>query len=167
MKLATANVIKIFILCFIILFSVEYDDEQQETIKIGQVTNEIRLGQFTGNRNLSVGVKNILEDQLFDLDYDLSDDATTQINVKLVFFDIKNIGRNIGIYHNNKTVTQIIAQGELIVNGKVKKKTTQKGESEEIAVSTLIVASDGTFNQQTASIALKRVCENIIKDLLK
>jgi hypothetical protein len=31
----------------------------------------------------------------------------------------------------------------------------------------LIIAADGRFNQQTASIALKRVCEKIIKDLLE
>jgi hypothetical protein len=29
-----------------------------------------------------------------------------------------------------------------------------------------VVAEDGTFNQQTASIALKKLCESIIKDLL-
>ena len=101
-----------------------------------------------------------------DLDYDLSDQASTQVNVRLVFFDIKNIGKSIGVYHNKVSATQIIAIGELVVDGKVKKRTTQKGTSKTISTSTLVVADDGTFNQQTASIALKRVCENIIKDLL-
>ena len=57
--------------------------------------------------------------------------------------------------------------GELKKNGKVIKKTIQKGQSKEVSVSTLIVADDGTFNQQTASIALKKVLEAIIKDLSK
>jgi hypothetical protein len=51
--------------------------------------------------------------------------------------------------------------------GKRIKKTVQKGESEEISTSTLIVGTDGKFNQQSTSNALKKVCENIIKDLTK
>lgn len=125
------------------------------------------MGELAGNRNLSMGVKNILEEILLDLDYDLSDRATQQINVRLVFFDIKNVGRSIGFYHKDLSITQIIAQGELVINGKVKKRTIQKGESKQISTSTLIIADDGTFNQQTASIALKKVCEKIINDLLE
>ena len=44
----------------------------QDLIKVGEVTNEIRLGPFAGNRDMAVGVKNILEELLMDLDYDLS-----------------------------------------------------------------------------------------------
>lgn len=124
------------------------------------------MGKFAGNRNLTIGVRNILEELLLDLDYDLSDQASTQVNVRLVFFDIKDIGTNIGILHRDVALTQIIAIGELVKNGKVKKRTTQKGVSKTISTSTLVVADDGTFNQQTASIALKKLCENIIKDLL-
>ena len=161
----TFSVVKIFI--FLFTFLSIGGEEQEGVIKVGEVTNEIRMGQLAGNRNLTLGVKNILEEILLDLDYDLSDRSTTQINVKLVFFDVKNIGRSIGFYHNDLSVTQIIAQGELVINGKTKKRTTQKGESKQISTSTLIVSDDGSFNQQTASIALKRLCENIVKDLLK
>jgi len=125
------------------------------------------MGKFAGNRNLAVGVRNILEELLMDLDYDLSDQANQQINIRLVFFDIKDIGTNIGIFHKDVALTQIIAIGELEKNGKVKKRTTQKGQSKTISTSTLVVADDGTFNQQTASIALKKVCEAIVLDLLK
>lgn len=161
----TFSVVKIFI--FLFTFLSIGGEEQKGVIKVGEVTNEIRMGQLAGNRNLTLGVKNILEEILLDLDYDLSDRSTTQINVKLVFFDVKNIGRSVGFYHNDLSVTQIIAQGELVINGKTKKRTTQKGESKQISTSTLIVSDDGSFNQQTASIALKRLCENIVKDLLK
>jgi hypothetical protein len=114
-----------------------------------------------------VGVKNILEELFQDLDYQLTPDAEDEITIRLVFFDVKNIGQNIGIYHNDVSLTEIIAIGELRRNGKVIRKTTQKGQSKEISTSTLIVAEDGSFNQQTASIALKKVCENIVKDLTK
>ena len=170
MKIATLNVFKIFVICVLLLIPTgsnnELHNDDDNLIKVGQVTNEIRMGKFAGNRNLAVGVRNILEELLLDLDYDLSDQASTQVNVRLVFFDIKDIGTNIGILHKDVALTQIIAIGELVKNGKVKKRTTQKGVSKTISTSTLVVADDGTFNQQTASIALKKLCENIIKDLL-
>lgn len=170
MKIATLNVIKIFVICILLLLPTgsnkEIQIDGQDLIMVGEVTNEIRMGKFAGNRNLAMGVRNILEELLMDLDYDLSDQASTKVNVRLVFFDIKNIGNNIGILHKDVSLTQIIAIGELEVNGKVKKRTTQKGTSKTISTSTLVVAEDGTFNQQTASIALKKLCEKIIKDLL-
>ena len=95
MKIATLNVFKIFVLCILVLLPNGSNNEiytnDQTLIKVGEVTNEIRMGKFAGNRNLALGVKNILEELLLDLDYDLSDQASTQVNVRLVFFDIKNI----------------------------------------------------------------------------
>ena len=139
----------------------------QDVISIGEITNEIRVGPFAQNPNMAYGVKYILEDLLLELDYDLAENSEKKINVRLVFFDIKNIGKNVGFYHNKVSLTEIIAIGELEIDGKVKKKSTQKGQSKEISTSTLVVASDGTFNQQTASNALKKVLVEIVKDLLK
>jgi len=141
--------------------------EQDRLISVGKVTNEIRVGPFAGNPSMAFGVKNILEELLLDLDYDLSDNAKRKINVRLVYFNIQNIGKSIGIYHNKVSATQIIAIGELEIDGKVIKRTTKKGTSKEISTSTLVIASDGTFNQQTASIALKKVLVKIVEDLLK
>jgi len=165
MKLGLLNIIKIFCLCIFVLFL--NSDNNTKPIKIGEITNEIKLGPFAGKRNLAVGVKNILEEYLQEYGYELDPNAEEEISVKLIFFDVKNIGKNIGIYHNDASITEIIAMGELKKNGKVIKKTIQKGQSKEVSVSTLIVADDGTFNQQTASIALKKVLEAIIKDLSK
>jgi len=138
----------------------------QDLIKVGDVTNEIRLGPFAGNANLAMGVRNITEELLMDLDYDLSPYAETQVNIRLVFFDVKNIGKSFGVYHNKLSATQIIAIGELQEGKKIKKRVTKKGVSKEISNSTLVVASDGSFNQQTASNALKKVLVQIIEDLL-
>ena len=137
-----------------------------QEIKIGDVTNEIRMGPFAGDVNLAMGVRNILEELLMDYEYDLWDKADTQINIRLVFFDVKNIGKSIGIYHNKVSATQIIAIGEIQKGKKVKKRVTKKGVSKEISNSTLVVASDGSFNQQTASNALKKVLVQIVDDLL-
>lgn len=141
--------------------------QEEKLITVGQVTNEIRVGPFAGNPALAYGVKNILEELLLDLDYDLDDNARRKINIRLVFFDIQNIGKSLGFYHNKVSATQIIAIGELEIDGKVKKRSTKKGVSKEISTSTLVVASDGTFNQQTASNALKKVLAQIVEDLLK
>jgi len=170
LKIATFNVIKIFVICILLLLPTgsnkEVQIDGQDLIMVGEVTNEIRMGKFAGNRNLAMGVRNILEELILDLDYDLSDQADKKLNVRLVFFDIKNIGSSVAVFHKDVSLTQIIAIGELEVKGKVKKRTTQRGTSKTISTSTLVVAQDGTFNQQTASIALKKVCEAIIKDLL-
>ena len=125
------------------------------------------MGKFAGNRNLTVGIKNILEEIILELDYDLYDGASQRINVRLVFFDIKNMGTSIAVFRKGVALTQIAAIGELIEDGKVIKVSKQAGTSKQISQSTLIIAADGRFNQQTASIALKRVCEKIIKDLLE
>ena len=167
MKTFAQRILLVLTLMLLLSSSSYNPHEQDNFISIGKVTNEIRVGPFAGNPSMAYGVRNILEELLLDLDYDLTDNADTKINVRLVFFDVKNIGKSIGIYHNKVSLTQIIAIGELEKNGKVKKRTTQKGSSKQISTSTLVVASDGTFNQQTASNSLKKVLEAIIKDLLK
>lgn len=159
------NAFKLVIGVFLFL-SLGVTNTFSQEIKIGEVTNEIRLGPFAGNANLAMGVRNILEELLMDSEYDLWDEADTQINIRLVFFDVKNIGKSIGIYHNKVSATQIIAIGELQEGKKVKKRVTKKGVSKEISNSTLVVASDGSFNQQTASNALKKVLIQIVEELL-
>ena len=165
MKLSLLNFVSTIFVVLISFTNLYSQDLKQ--IKVGEVSNEIKLGPFAGKRNMAMGVKNILEEYLQDMDYELSPSAEEEIRIRLVFFDVKNIGKSIGLYHNDVSLTEIIAQGELIKNGKFVSKTIQKGQSKEVSVSTLVVADDGTFNQQTASIALKKVLEAIVRDLLK
>ena len=54
-----------FVLVVIFLFmgvstKAQNDFYETKEIAIGEVTNEIRMGKFAGNRNLTVGIKNIL-----------------------------------------------------------------------------------------------------------
>jgi hypothetical protein len=165
MKLSLLNFVSTIFVVLISFTNLYSQDLKQ--IKVGEVSNEIKLGPFAGKRNMAMGVKNILEEYLQDMDYELSPSAEEEIRIRLVFFDVKNIGKSIGLYHNDVSLTEIIAQGELVKNGKFVSKTIQKGQSKEVSVSTLVVADDGTFNQQTASIALKKVLEAIVRDLLK
>ena len=156
----------IFVVLLLLLSNIVFSQDFKE-IKVGKITNEIKLGQLANSRNLEVGIRNIVEELLLDLDYDLNPNAEESINIRLVFFDIKNTGMNAAMFQKKVSKTQIIAIGELQQGTKVTKKTTQKGESSEISNSTLIVASDGSFNQQTASIALKKVLVQIVEELLK
>ena len=59
--------IKMLTLVVILLFmgvstQAQNDFYEEKEIAIGEVTNEIRMGKFAGNRNLAVGIKNILEE---------------------------------------------------------------------------------------------------------
>ena len=158
---------KKLIVVLLLLLTTNVFSQDIKEIKIGEITNEIRLGTLANNRSLEIGIKNMVEELVMDFGYDIWDGAEEQINIRLVFFDIKNTGFNAAVFQKKVSKTEIIAIGELQKGNKIKKKTTQKGESSEIANSTLVVASDGTFNQQTASVALKKVLSLIIEDLLK
>jgi hypothetical protein len=165
MKITLLSII-LLLVSPIILFA-NNANTNSDLIKVGSVTNEIKIGSMIGNRNLEFGIKNIVEELLMDMNYDISEKAELSVNIRLVFFDVINVGKSIGVYHKGVATTRIIAIGELEKGGKVIKKTQQKGESTEISTSTLVIGEDGSLNQQTASIALKKLCESIVLDLLK
>lgn len=158
---------KILLAGFFALTTLSLQAQELPQISVGEVANDIKLGSLAGNKNLAFGVKNIIEESLMDLGYPLVEDSKLKIKVRLLFFDVTNVGTNISVFHKGVATTQIIASAELWDGDKRIKKTVQKGESEEISTSTLIVGTDGKFNQQATSNALKKVCENIIKDLTK
>ena len=166
--LANHNKIKTYIgaLFFIFIASLPLSSYAQSQIRVANVSNEIRIGDLAGNRNLVFGVRNIVEELLQDLDYELTHSADLRLDIRLIYFDIRLVGKNIGVYNKKEAITEIVAIGELYDKDKLIKKTTKKGESKEISTSTLVIASDGTFNQQTASIALKKLCESIVKELI-
>lgn len=137
----------------------------QETIHILDVKNEIVLGPYAGNRNLAFGVQSILEEIVQDRDYYLSEDSETTLQVTLLYFDVKKTSIQIAVHGKNIDETQIIARGELFVNGKKKKSTVAKGTSKEISTATLIIDDGGGFSQAGVSTALKKVCDQIIKKL--
>ena len=62
-------------MCFIFALILVINVYSQETIHIQEVTNNIVMGPFAGNRDLAFGVKNILEEIIQDKDYYLAEDA--------------------------------------------------------------------------------------------
>lgn len=152
------------LLCFIALF-LSINLYSQETIKIEKVTNNIVMGPFAGNRNLAFGVKNILEEVIQDQDFYLDNNSPRSIKVELLYFDVKKNNMQIAVYGRKVDITQIVAGARLIIDGKVVKKVIAKGTSKSISTSTLIIDDGGKFSQAGVSIALKKVCEQLIKKL--
>ena len=57
----------LFLLSFLFSFSIVAQE-----VNLGKVENKIILGDLAGNRDLSFGVKNVLEEVIQDAGYDLN-----------------------------------------------------------------------------------------------
>ncbi len=152
-------------ICFIFVLMLGINAYSQETIHIQEVTNNIVMGPFAGNRNLAFGVKNILEEVIQDKDYYLDENSSKSIKVELLYFDVKKNSMQLAAYGRKVDITQIIAGARLIVDGKVVKEVIAKGTSKSISTSTLIIDDGGKFSQAGVSSALKKVCEQLINKL--
>ena len=60
-----------------------------QEINIGKVENKIILGNLAGNRDLAFGVKNILEEVVQDVGYDLNPSSIQELTVDILFFDVQ------------------------------------------------------------------------------
>lgn len=152
------------LLCLIALF-LGMNLYSQETIKVEEVTNNIVMGPFAGNRDLAFGVKNILEEVIQDRDYYLDDNAPKSIKVELLYFDVKKNSAQFAVYGRQVDITQIVAGARLIIDEEIVKEVVAKGTSKSISVSTLIIDDGGKFSQAGVSSALKKVCEQLIDKL--
>jgi hypothetical protein len=152
-------------LTYLIILLVGMGVYGQETIKIEEVTNNIVMGPFAGNRNLAFGVKNILEEVIQDKDYYLDESSPKSIKVELLYFDVKKNNMQLSVYGRNVDVTMIAAGARLIINGKIVKTVTVKESAKTISTSTLIIDDGGEFSQAGVSTALKKVCEQLIEKL--
>ena len=153
------------LLSFIAILLLGTSSYSQQTIHIQEVTNNIVMGPFAGNRDLAFGVKNILEEIVQDRDYYLSEDAPKSVKVELLYFDVKKNSMQIGAYGRKADITQIIAGARLIIDGEIVKEVVAKGTSKSISTATLIIDNGGKFSQAGVSSALKKVCEQLIDKL--
>jgi len=124
------------------------------------VENKIVYGDLAGNRDLSFGVKNILDELVQDEGYDLSESSESILMVDLLYFDVIRKSTNAAIFSKTNNQVEIIAEAKF--NGK---KIKVKSTADNIITSTIVLNNGGTFNQQSVSVALKKLCEQIIKKL--
>ena len=150
----------LFLLSFLFSFSITAQE-----VNIGTVENKIILGDLAGNRDLSFGVKNVLEEVVQDAGYDLNPNSSLEITVDILFFDVKKNNVQLAVYSKNTDIYTIIARATLIKNGKKKKQVTAKGQAKSISSATLVVDKGGKFSQANVSTAIKKLCEDLITKL--
>ena len=122
--------------------------------------NKIVYGDLARNRDLSFGVKNILDELVQDEGYDLSESSESILMVDLLYFDVIRKSTNAAIFSKTNNQVEIIAEAKF--NGK---KIKVKSTADNIITSTIVLNNGGAFNQQSVSVALKKLCEQIIKKL--
>ena len=150
----------LFLLSFLFSFSLTAQE-----VNIGTVENKIILGDLAGNRDLSFGVKNVLEEVVQDAGYDLNPNSSLEITVDILFFDVKKNNVQLAVYSKNTDIYTIIARATLLKNGKKKKQVTAKGQAKSISSATLVVDEGGKFSQANVSTSIKKLCEQLITKL--
>ena len=131
-----------------------------QDIKINDIKNSIQTGPLVGNRNVGFGLKNILEEVVQDQDYNLNDRSENVLDVELIYFDVKRTQSNIALYSKSSSQTEINAIAKY-----KKKKVKVKGTAKDITTSLILLNEQGKFTQNSVSVALKKLSENIIKKL--
>jgi len=150
----------LFLLSFLFSFSIFAQE-----VNIGAVENKIILGDLAGNRDLTFGVQNVLEEVVQDAGYDLNPNSSLEITVDILFFDVKKNNVQLAVYSKNTDIYTIIARATLHKNGKKKKQVTAKGQAKSISSATLVVDKGGKFSQTNVSTAIKKLCEQLITKL--
>ena len=151
------------LLLFLLSLLFSYTIIGQE-LKIGDVQNNIVLGDLAGNRDLAFGVKNVLEEVVQDYGYDLNPNSNNLLEVELLFFDVQKNNMQLAVYAKNIDVYQIVARG-IYTEGKKKRKAVAKGTAKSISTATLVIDQGGNFSQANVSTAIKKLCEDLIKKL--
>ena len=136
-------------------------------IKVAPVNNRIVMGQLAGSRNLAFGVKGIMEEFLQEEGYDISDDASKEIKIELLYLDVLKTQTNLSVFHRNSDAVVIRMRGQLIEDGKVKKTVVVEESAEDVSMAALVIDDGGKFNQTNLSSALKKSCNTLVNKLLK
>ena len=140
---------------------------QSPSVKVGSVTNKVKVGPLTGNKNLAFGVKNVLEEAIQDKGYSLSDDPNAlKLDVEIVYFDIQQTSAGVSVFHKVDNETIIKIKGILYEREKKLREYVATGKSSEISTSTMIIDEGGGFNQATARSALKKTIVTLIEKTL-
>ncbi len=143
--------------------------EVKSKVSVNTVRNSVRMGPMTGNLNLTMGVKNIIQEVLQDKGYLLvnKEDADLFVDVEIVYMDQQKTATNISNFHKDENTVVIRMLGKLInKSGKVVKKELVTDESSEISTSTLLISENGEFNSTVMRNALKKTCVQVVNKLL-
>lgn len=140
--------------------------QEPKKIDVSSVQNKVVVGSLAGNRNLEFGVKNMIEESLQDKDYELDPNSNLKITAEIIYLDVLKTQSSLSVLHKNKESVVIRLKGQLIQDGKVKKKAVVEESADEISMSTIVIDQGGKFNQQNLSSALKKVSVSLVSKLL-
>jgi len=157
---------KLGIFLFTILLSLNVLGQQK--IYVNNVNNLIKVGVLTNNKQLSLGVKNVLEEALQDKGYELvSDkwDAELLIDVDIVYFDYEQTKSNLSVFHKDENAVIVKMRGVVTKDGQIVKDVLVTDQSKELVSSTGIVASDGKFSSTMVRNAVKKTCVLVVTKL--
>jgi hypothetical protein len=140
---------------------------EDDYIWVESVTNNVKVGKLSGNRDLEFGVKNILEEYLQEKEYNLSPSSINKLKVEIVYLDVLTTKKNVSVFHKNEEEVVIRMKGIIYKDGKKHKEIIVEESSSEISMSTLIVDEGGQFNQTSLSNALKKSCDKLITKLME
>jgi len=129
------------------------------------VTNSIKLGDLAGNRKIEFGVANIISEIVQDKGYSLNPSSKNIIFAELIYMDVLKTQSNLSIFHKDNTDIVIRIKGYVSKDGNKSKAILAEGSASEVSTSTLLVGSDGRFNQQNLSTALKKTCYELLEKL--
>jgi hypothetical protein len=138
----------------------------EEHIWVESVENKVKIGKLAGNRNLTFGVKNVLEEALQEKGLDLAPSATQKLKVEIIYLDVLTTKSNISVFHKGEEEVVIRLKGTIYKDGKKDKEVIVEESSSEISMSTLIIDEGGKFNQTSLSNALKKGSIKLITKLL-
>jgi hypothetical protein len=129
------------------------------------VTNSIKLGDLAGNRKIEFGVANIISEIVQDKGYSLNPSSKNIIFAELIYMDVLKTQSNLSIFHKDNTDIVIRIKGYVEKDGKKSKAILAEGSASEVSTSTILVGTDGKFNQQNLSTALKKTCYELLEKL--
>lgn len=151
------------------LFASQKPFQEPKKVHIQSVENKIQIGSLSKNRNLTFGVKNILLENLQELNYEVTDSIENSdytLKVELLYFDVLQTSSGVSVFHKNNSETVLRIKGYLYEkNGKKVKEYVATGKSSEISLSTLIISDGGGINQTSVSNVIKKSCETLILNL--
>ena len=155
----------------IMLFASFTTQEPPKKVFIQSIENKIEVGALAKNRNLVFGFKNILLENLQELNYDVTDsvnNADYSIKVELLYFEVLETNSGFSVFHKSDNETVLRVKGYLYnKDGKKIKEFVSIGKSSEISISTLIISEGGGINQTSVSNVIKKSSETLILNLFK
>ena len=158
-----------FILATLLLIKSDNKIQEPKKVFIQSVENKIQIGPLSKNRNLVFGFKNILLENLQELDYEVTDSLSNSdysLKVELLYFDVIQTNQGVSVFHKNDNETILRIKGYLYdKNGNKIKDAVATGKSSEISLSTLIISEGGGINQTSVSNVIKKSSETLIQNL--